>query len=77
MLATLTSKGQVTLPSAIRKQLKLKPGDRLDFVLREDGCIEIVPVRGSLTSLKGMVPRPEQPVSLEEMEKAIIGGSRA
>ena len=77
MLATLTSKGQITVPSAIRKQLKLQPGDRLDFVLREDGHIEVVPVRGSLTALKGMVPKPDKPVSLEEMDTAIAGGSRA
>lgn len=77
MLSTLTSKGQITVPSAIRKQLKLQPGDRLDFVLREDGHIEVVPVRGSITALKGIVPKPKQPVALEEMDTAISEGSRA
>lgn len=77
MLATLTSKGQITVPSAIRKQLKLQPGDRLDFVLREDGHIELVPVRGSITALKGIVPKPKRSVTLEEMDAAIAEGSRA
>lgn len=77
MLATLTSKGQVTVPSEIRKRLKLQPGDRLDFVLREDGNIEVVPLRGSITELKGMVPRPSEAVPLEEMDKAIAEGSRS
>jgi antitoxin PrlF len=77
MLSTLTSKGQITVPSAIRKQLKLQPGDRLDFVLREDGHIEVVPVRGSITALKGSVPKPKRPVSLAEMDAAIAEGSRA
>ena len=76
MIATLTSKGQVTVPAEIRKQLKLRVGDRLDFVLHEDGHLEIVPLRQELKSLKGMVPRPEKPVSLEEMDEAIAGGSR-
>ena len=77
MLSTLTSKGQITVPSAIRKQLKLQPGDRLDFVLREDGHIEVVPVRGSITALKGGVPKPKRPVTLAEMDAAIAEGSRA
>jgi len=76
MLATLTSKGQVTVPSEIRKRLKLQPGDRLDFVLHEDGHIEVVPMRGSITELKGMVPSPEKIVRLEEMDAAIADGSR-
>ncbi len=77
MLATLTSKGQITVPSAIRKQLKLQPGDRLDFVLREDGHIEVIPVRSSLAALKGAVPKPKRPVTLAEMDAAIAEGSRA
>ena len=76
MLTTLTSKGQVTVPSAIRKQLKLQPGDRLDFVLRDDGHIEVVPVRGKITVLKGMVPKPKRPVTLADMDEAIVEGSR-
>ncbi|NKB71661.1 MAG: AbrB/MazE/SpoVT family DNA-binding domain-containing protein [Candidatus Latescibacteria bacterium] len=76
MLTTLTSKGQVTVPSTIRKQLKLQPGDQLDFVLRDDGHIEVVPVRGKLTALKGLVPKPERPVTLAEMDQAIVEGSR-
>ena len=77
MLATMTSKGQVTVPSGIRERLHLKAGDRLDFVLDENGHIELIPVHGSMRSLKGLVPKPRRPVSLEEMEAAIgCGGER-
>lgn len=31
MTATITSKGQITIPLAIRKHLRLQPGDVLDF----------------------------------------------
>ena len=39
MQATITSKGQVTLPKPIRDRLHLKPGDKIDFMLEDDGCL--------------------------------------
>lgn len=39
MVATLTSKGQITLPKQIREQLDLHSGDRLDFVLCETAWV--------------------------------------
>ncbi len=75
MISTLTSKGQVTVPADIRKQLKLRPGDRLDFILREDGNLEIIPLRESMESLKGMVPHPRRKVTLEDMDQVIACGN--
>lgn len=69
--ATLTSKGQTTIPKDIRDQLRLKAGDRLDFVLQPDGRVLIVPATVRARDLKGMLPRPKKAVSLEQMEKAI------
>ena len=74
MIATLTSKGQVTLPASIRKRLQLSAGDRLDFLVLEDGHIEVVPLKEPPSQLKGMLPKPEKPVTLEEMDKAIAAG---
>lgn len=37
--STLTSKGQITLPVELRRRWGLKPGDRVDFSLDEDGCV--------------------------------------
>ena len=71
MQATITSKGQVTVPKRIRDKLLLKPGDRIDFMLEEDGVVRVVPVTDSVTRLKGMLPKPGTPVSLEEMDEAI------
>ena len=73
MEATITSKGQVTVPKPIRDRLHLKTGDRIDFILEEDGGLRITPVNASVTQLKGMVPKPVSPVSLEEMDEAIAG----
>ena len=71
MQTTITSKGQVTVPKPIRDKLHLKPGDKVDFMLDEDGGVRVVPVTASVTQLKGMVPRPGYPVSLADMDKAI------
>ena len=71
MQATMTSKGQITIPKPIRDRLHLEPGDRIDFFVEEDGGLRITPVTGSVTQLKGMVPNPVHPVSLEEMDEAI------
>lgn len=69
--ATLTSKGQTTIPKDIRDHLRLKAGDRLDFVLQPDGGVLMVPATIHARKLKGLLPRPKKPVSLEQMEKAI------
>lgn len=71
MLATITSKGQITLPKGIRDRLHLRAGDKIEFVVLEDGRVELVPVTAPVTQLKGMLPRPKRPVSLEQMDVAI------
>ncbi len=75
MEATLTSKGQVTIPKPVRDALKLRTGDRLDFVLGDDGIVRLVPVTRSIRDLKGMLPKPRRPVTLDEMDAAIARGA--
>jgi len=58
MLATLTSKGQVTLPAAIRAALKLDAGTRLDFALQADGSIRVVPVSRDPLAIGTVLPKP-------------------
>lgn len=71
MLATLTSKGQVTIPKQARDTLNLETGDRVEFIIDDDGRLFILPVTRSVKTLKGMLPKPARPVSLEEMDAAI------
>lgn len=71
MQATITAKGQVTVPKVIRDKLRLKPGDRIDFLLDASGELRVTPVTASVKQLKGMVPRPKKPVTLEQMDDAI------
>ena len=49
MQTTITSKGQVTVPKPIRDKLHLEPGDKIDFMLEEDGGVRVVPVTASVT----------------------------
>ncbi len=56
-VATLTSKGQITLPKEVREHLHLGEGDRLEFVIRSDGEVHVQPIAGSYRDLRGMVQR--------------------
>jgi AbrB family looped-hinge helix DNA binding protein len=69
--ATITSKGQVTIPKAVRDALGLEPGDRVAFVDTDKGFL-LVPATRDLRSLRGMFKgRRTRPATIEEMKAAI------
>jgi AbrB family looped-hinge helix DNA binding protein len=71
--ATVTSKGQVTLPQKIQEALRVRPGDRIDFVLGEDGEVRLRAGEVDVGELRGFLRRPGRPtVTLEAMEDAIL-----
>lgn len=69
--ATVTSKGQVTIPAAVRKALGLDSGSRIEFVETGKGQFAIVVATSSIQNLKGVLRKPAKPVSLKDMEDAI------
>ena len=70
--ATITSKGQITIPIEVRRKLDLKPGDRVDFVLDHAGGVRLQPKKAPLASLLGILHRPGQKaVSVEQMHAAV------
>ncbi len=69
--ATLTSKGQITIPKPVREALKLETGDRVEFLVAADGTVTIWPVIEDVTTLKGMLKKPLRRVTIEEMNQAI------
>ena len=71
--STLTSRGQTTVPLAVRKALGLKPGDRLRYII-EDGAVRIRPLR-SIRRLRGIVKHVGPSVTLKEMDRAIAEGA--
>ena len=78
MLATLTSKGQVTLPAPIRSTLKLAAGSLLDFVLQDDGSIRVVPVSRDPLAVSTVLPKPSRgPASQEDIRAAIAARAAA
>jgi AbrB family looped-hinge helix DNA binding protein len=70
--ATVSDKGQVTLPKPLRDQLGIQPGSRLEFRLAPDGILQVkVLARGS-AALAGLLARPGEPVrSLDEHDAAV------
>ncbi len=74
--AKITSKGQVTIPVEVRRQLGLQSGSRLAFERTKDGVYEIHAEGSSMRDLKGAVQAPKAPVSLEDMDAAIAAGVR-
>ena len=69
--ATLTSKGQITIPAAVRDALGLGAGDRIEFVEIAPGRYELIAGTRSVTALKGMFGKPRKSVSIEEMNAVI------
>lgn len=69
--ATLTSKGQITIPKDVRERLGIDTGDRVEFVEIEPSVFKIVPATKDIRELKGIIPKPKSRVSLQSMEEAI------
>jgi AbrB family looped-hinge helix DNA binding protein len=69
--ATLTSKGQITLPKVVRKRLGVEAGDRVEFVETEPGVYKMIAATRDVRDLKGLVPKPAKPVTVEEMGRVI------
>ena len=74
--SSITSKGQTTLPKAVREALSVRPGDRVRYIVG-DGDVRIVPVR-PLTQLFGILRHDGPaitPITLEDMDDAIAAGA--
>ncbi|MEQ8765770.1 MAG: AbrB/MazE/SpoVT family DNA-binding domain-containing protein [Planctomycetota bacterium] len=68
----LSVKGQLVIPKEIREHLGLRPGDRLAFVILDDGEVVIRPAVVDVRDLKGIVERPgRKSVSIRAMNEAI------
>lgn len=71
--ATLTSKGQTTIPKEIRDHLKLRVGDRIDFSIEPDGKVVLKPINTDIRALDGLLAGRYQgkPVSVEQMNRSV------
>ena len=69
--ATLTSKGQITIPAEVREAMGVDTGDRVEFVEVSPGRYEFIAATRPVTALKGMFGKPRKTVSIDEMNAAI------
>ena len=73
LTSKLTTKGQVTIPKAIRVKLSVKPGDRLAFAVDEQGALRAVPVYDAGKPVYGFLSRlaTKPPASTEDFDEGI------
>ena len=71
--SSITVKGQTTLPKAVRDSLAVKAGDKVRYVIVDEGVL-ILPVR-STSRLFGSLKYDGPPVSLADMDEAIAEGA--
>jgi antitoxin PrlF len=67
--SSLTTKGQITIPAKIRKQLGLNPGDKVGFLI-EDGHVLVFRKESKIEAAFG-ISHPKKSASLQTMEDAI------
>lgn len=78
-IATVTTKGQITIPAEVRAALGLRAGSRVQFVRLDDGRYEIVPASRSVAALAGFLAPAPKTLTVEQMDDAVAEslGSRA
>jgi AbrB family looped-hinge helix DNA binding protein len=74
-IATVTSKGQVTIPVDVRRALGIEAGARVEFVPRPDGSYEFSALTGSVSALSGIIPWSGRALTLDEMNAAIAASA--
>lgn len=73
--ATMTSKGQLTVPKEVREDMNLRAGSKVMFVKLRNGQYRLVPRTGSVEDFIGLLHDPTRPpMTIEEMNDAIAEG---
>jgi len=72
MLATMTSKGQITVPKEVRDRLNLDAGALLDFQIMADNTLQVRAVKPDAKQLRGLLKSPHpNPLTAEQMDEGI------
>jgi antitoxin PrlF len=74
MDSAITTKGQTTIPKAIREHLGLKAGDRVKFFVHPNGSVVLLP-KLPASALRGILKSPRRDVTIEMMNKAVAEGA--
>lgn len=73
--STVSEKGQLVIPREIRQALDVQRGDKLAWVVGDDGIIRVSVAKGDLMALKGRIKSGGRSVSVEEMDEAVKAGA--
>jgi AbrB family looped-hinge helix DNA binding protein len=73
--STVSEKGQLVIPREIRHALDVQRGDKLAWVVEDDGTIRVTIAKGDLMALKGRIKSGGRSVSIVEMDDAIKSGA--
>ena len=78
--STVTSKGQITIPKAVRERLHLEPGDKVYFDVHVDGSVSLITRKHPVESLFGLLKpkvKLKRPITIEEMNPASMDDEHA
>jgi antitoxin PrlF len=75
--ATVTSKGQVTIPKEVRESLRIRSGQTVRFLIGEGGQASLTPEPAKLADLAGVLGKPPRSATQQEIEEAIRKGAVA
>lgn len=68
----LAADGTIKLSPSIQKVLGIKSGDRIELVRFDDGQVLMIAKNRSISSLKGILPKPDLDCSVEEMVEIAV-----
>ena len=68
--STITRKGQVTIPKAIRDRLGVKEGEKVLFVMRGEEVV-LKDIKGTILDLKGLVRSSAHPEDFEKIRQSV------
>lgn len=72
IISTITSKGQVTIPAPIRRTLGLKQGDKVAFVIKDEGEVALrVPEYPNMAALRGAAGTLPRRMSWKDVEQVV------
>lgn len=73
--STVSEKGQLVIPREIRQALDVQRGDKLSWLMGDDGTLRVTVAKGDLMALKGLIKSGGRSVSIEEMDEAVATGA--
>ncbi len=71
-IATLTTKGQVTIPKRVREFLRVDTGDQIEFIVTDRGDVVVRGLNLDVRDIRGLVRRPGRSVTVDAMNAAIM-----